>query len=70
MNNKDSILYRILCNFGNPKGKFGKFIIKVMNTGHKRLHKWGITLMDIKEHCCILDIGCGGASCIKMLSER
>ena len=60
----------ILENFGNPKGKLGSLLIKMMNKGHKNLHLWGISQLDIKDKYNILDIGCGGGSAIKIISEK
>lgn len=60
----------ILENFGNPKGKLGNLLIKMMNKGHRKLHLWGISQLDIKDKYNILDIGCGGGSAIKIISEK
>lgn len=60
----------ILENFGNPKGKLGSLLIKMMNKGHRKLHLWGISQLDIKDKYNILDIGCGGGSVIKIISEK
>lgn len=60
----------ILENFGNPKGKLGSLLIKMMNKGHKNLHLWGISYLNVNDGDNILDIGCGGGSAIKIISEK
>ena len=60
----------ILENFGNPKGKLGSLLIKMMNKGHRKLHLWGISYLNVNDGDNILDIGCGGGSAIKIISEK
>ena len=60
----------ILENFGNPKGKLGSLLIKMMNKGHRKLHLWGISYLNVNDDDNILDIGCGGGSAIKIISEK
>jgi ubiquinone/menaquinone biosynthesis C-methylase UbiE len=52
-----------------PKGLFGRFVGMVMNTGHGKLRRWGLSHISINLDAFILDVGCGGGKAIKDLAR-
>ena len=50
----------MLSQIRNPKGLYGKYLIKKMNQVHVQLAKWGLSHLNIKSDFSILDVGCGG----------
>lgn len=56
-------------NAGNPKGFWGGIMIKKMNAGHLGITQWALKNIKIPRSGNILDIGCGGGNCIKLLSS-
>ncbi len=58
--------------FGNtrkPEGLGGKIMLKMMNSGHSKVAKWGFSHIATKDDHDILDIGCGGGANIKIWLE-
>ena len=49
-------------NTRKPQGFGGKIMVKMMNTGHSKLAKWGFTKIYAKSNAKVLDIGCGGGA--------
>lgn len=49
-------------NTRKPHGFGGKLMVKMMNSGHSKLAKWGFTKISAKPDCKVLDIGCGGGA--------
>ena len=62
--------WRLLNQFGCPKGAWGRFIIRGMNIGHRRLWDWCLEQVRIDENCRFLDVGCGGGRMIRSLLDR
>ncbi|MDT8300103.1 MAG: class I SAM-dependent methyltransferase [Sedimentisphaerales bacterium] len=63
-----SILERILGQCKEPRGRFGRFLIRGMNFGHSGLTKWGLGFIDIASDIHALDIGCGGGRTVERLA--
>lgn len=59
--------------YRNPQGEEGRKVIEEMNEHHRELTSWGLgrisAVKDISP-ARILDIGCGGGSCLRMLATR
>ena len=55
---------------GCPRGKVGKLILSMMNRGHRELHEWALSLVEIAPRAKALDIGCGGGSAMALLLRR
>jgi ubiquinone/menaquinone biosynthesis C-methylase UbiE len=51
-----------------PSGRFGKFVGRAMNFGHKKIRRWGLAHISIEPDANILDIGCGGGKAVKELA--
>ena len=51
-----------------PRGKFGIFFARAMNSGHSNLTQWGLSHISIGRNFVILDIGCGGGKTINRLA--
>jgi ubiquinone/menaquinone biosynthesis C-methylase UbiE len=51
-----------------PTGSFGRFAGRIMNFGHARIRRWGLSHISIKPDACILDIGCGGGKAVQELA--
>lgn len=49
-------------NTRKPQGFGGKIMVKMMNSGHSKLAKWGFTKIYAKPDAKVLDIGCGGGA--------
>lgn len=49
-------------NTRKPQGFCGKIMVKMMNSGHSKLAKWGFTKIYAKSNAKVLDIGCGGGA--------
>ena len=56
--------------FGNPSGLFGKFIGNRMARGNVYDAQWTVSLLDIKPHDRILEIGFGPGVSTQIASER
>ncbi|MBP2133306.1 ubiquinone/menaquinone biosynthesis C-methylase UbiE [Methanomicrobium sp. W14] len=64
------MLKQFFSNTRKPKSSAGgNFILWLMNTGHDRLAKWGLSYLDFSEKMAILDVGCGGGKNISNLLE-
>lgn len=48
----------------------GKLMLKMMNSGHDPMAKWGLSFLEIGKADEILDIGCGGGKNIENLLAR
>lgn len=53
-------------NTRRPKGLGGKIMVKMMNSGHRKLVHWGFSKISVKEDSKILDTGCGGGANIAL----
>ena len=49
-------------NTRKPQGFGGRIMVKMMNSGHSKLAKWGFTKIYAKSNAKVLDIGCGGGA--------
>lgn len=61
--------YKLVLNARNPKGFWGKMMIRSMNKGHYGVTGWGLEHIEIKDNFIILDVGCGGGKTVFRLSE-
>ncbi|MCH5300800.1 MAG: class I SAM-dependent methyltransferase [Ruminococcus sp.] len=61
--------YKLVLNARNPKGFWGKMMIRSMNKGHYGVTGWGLEHIEIKDDFTILDVGCGGGKTVFRLSE-
>ena len=64
-----NLLSRLLSQFGKPRGRFGRFLVRGMNFGHSGLTRWGLTKVEIRDNATVLDIGCGGGRTLKRLAS-
>jgi SAM-dependent methyltransferase len=48
----------------------GRLAVRLMNSGHNPLSKWGLGLVDLHDSTMLLDIGCGGGKHIANLLQR
>ena len=53
-------------NTRRPKGLGGKIMVKMMNSGHRKLAHWGFSKISVKEDSKILDTGYGGGANIAL----
>ena len=49
-------------NTRKPQGFGGRIMVKMMNSGHSKLAKWGFTKIYAKSNAKVLDVGCGGGA--------
>ena len=58
-------------NARNPRGIFGRYMVKRMNRGrHAILAEWALQVFPIDSEASALDIGCGGGANLARLLER
>ena len=57
-------------NTRKPQGFGGRIMVKMMNTGHSKLAKWGFTKIYTKLDSKVLDIGCGGGQNVANFIKR
>jgi len=48
-----------------PEGLFGRFVGRLMNTGHAKVRRWGLSYVSVEPHATVLDIGCGGGAALR-----
>ena len=56
-------------NPARPEGEGGEEMLNRMNSSHKPLRDWGLSLLEWKPGLRILDIGCGGGATIADMLE-
>ncbi len=64
-----NLLRRLLSQCGKPRGRFGRILVRAMNSGHSGLTRWGLAKVEISENATVLDIGCGGGRTLERLSS-
>ena len=47
-------------NTRKPTGFGGRFMVAMMNIGHRALADWGLRFLPLAENADVLDCGCGG----------
>ena len=53
-----------------PSSLTGRLLLRGMNIGHARLHRWGLRAAGIQPSDKVLDVGCGGGRAIaRILAE-
>ena len=50
--------------FARPSSLTGRLLLRGMNIGHSRLHRWGLEAAGIHPRDKVLDVGCGGGRAI------
>ena len=56
--------------FARPSSLTGRLLLRGMNIGHARLHRWGLEAAGIRPRDKVLDIGCGGGRAIARILAR
>ncbi len=56
--------------FGDPKGDEGRKALESMNSHHKDLSEWAMSLLPPMDPSDILDVGCGGGMQLMMLGSK
>ena len=56
--------------FGDPKGVEGREALESMNSHHKELSEWAMSLLPSINPNNILDVGCGGGMQLTMLGSK
>jgi ubiquinone/menaquinone biosynthesis C-methylase UbiE len=64
------ILKDFFMNMRKPNGLGGKITLWLMNIGHNKMAKWGLSYLNIKHDDIILDIGCGGGKNIARMLKK
>jgi ubiquinone/menaquinone biosynthesis C-methylase UbiE len=63
-----SISDKIVSQCRKPTGRWGRFVLRRMNSWHSKLTDWGLSQVAIPQAGTILDIGCGGGRTIAKLT--
>ncbi|MGN1130125.1 MAG: class I SAM-dependent methyltransferase, partial [Ruminococcus sp.] len=61
--------YKLVLNARNPKGFWGKMMIRNMNKNHFEVTGWGLSHWDFKPTDVTLDVGCGGGMTVNRISK-
>ena len=61
--------YKLVLNARNPKGFWGKMMIRNMNKNHFEVTGWGLSHCDFKATHITLDVGCGGGMTVNRISK-
>ena len=61
--------YKLVLNARNPKGFWGKMMIRNMNKNHFEVTGWGLSHCDFKPTDVTLDVGCGGGITVNRISK-
>ena len=61
--------YKLVLNARNPKGFWGKMMIRNMNKNHFEVTGWGLSHCDFKATDITLDVGCGGGMTVNRISK-
>ena len=56
--------------FARPSSLTGRLLLRGMNIGHTRLHRWGLEAAGIHPRDKVLDVGCGGGRAIARILAR
>lgn len=64
------MLKKFLENCKEPKGRFGYFVLKGMNSGHTPVANWAFGMVRWEDGDSILDVGCGGGANIARLLKK
>jgi SAM-dependent methyltransferase len=64
-----SLSDRIVGECRKPTGRWGRFVLRRMNSWHSKLTDWGLRQVTISPSANILDIGCGGGRTIAKLAK-
>lgn len=61
---------KVIGQYGRPAGRFGLFIGRTMNRGHRDIRNWSLGKLSIGEDYRILDVGCGGGAGINAMARQ
>ncbi len=67
---KKSFINKLLQQTQEPRGFWGRMMLRGMNTGHARLAAWGMEHIGWQAGWTVLDIGCGGGANITEMLKR
>jgi ubiquinone/menaquinone biosynthesis C-methylase UbiE len=59
----------VVSQAGKPSGIMGRFSVRLMNSGHWPVTKWGLGHIEVHPDDVILDIGCGGGKTVNRLAS-
>lgn len=51
-----------------PRGWFGRLILRNMNSRHSKVTDWGLAKVSVESDYAILDVGCGGGRTLSKLA--
>ncbi len=59
----------VLQNCAKPGGRIGKLVVRMMNSAHTPLSKWGLAHLELAPDADVIDLGCGGGSNVSAMLE-
>ena len=63
------MIKRLTANARKPQGFWGKLMIKKMNATHYDMTRWALEQIKLPEGGAVVDLGCGGGRCVKLLDS-
>ena len=60
----------VLQNCAKPEGRIGKLIVRMMNSAHTPLSKWGLAHLELAPDADVIDLGCGGGRNVAALLKK
>lgn len=55
-----NMAHGVLQNCAKPEGRIGKLVVRMMNSAHTPLSKWGLAHLELAPDADVIDLGCGG----------
>ena len=64
-----NMAHGVLQNCAKPEGRIGKLVVRMMNSAHTPLSKWGLAHLELAPDADVIDLGCGGGSNVSAMLE-
>ena len=62
------VIAKLLEQAGRPTGRFGHWMIRIMNAEHSKMTDWALAKLAVENGSTVLDVGCGGGRTVNKLA--